>query len=424
MKEERFDFQLGLREDVAIGGFARPDTERVVELAPTKEPTTPLEWVRANLFSSWFNSVVTILSVAFIGFIVSTAFNFVFGTADWAVLPANMKGYMIGRFPIEEAWRIWASAYFVAVLAGLAAGVSRTRFTITWRRVAVGAIVAIIAAAIVLYTVRSFQARLLTFGLPAAVIATLLIGRLLSGRWARRVLLVAWLLAFPVVMVLVLGFGGVSPRLWGGFYFNIIAATVGIVASFPFGILLALGRRSDLLAVRYFCIVFIEIFRGVPLVAWLIFSKFVVDLLLPPQMESPPDIIKSFLAMTAFSAAYVAEIVRGGLQGVPHGQFEAARAVGLSTTSMMALIVLPQALRSTIPSMISHFISLFKDTALFTAIEVTDLLAAAFRSAGSLEFLGTDQEVLVFAALVFWSVAFSMSRWSQRLEVRLGLGER
>jgi general L-amino acid transport system permease protein len=175
--------------------------------------------------------------------------------------------------------------------------------------------------------------------------------------------------------------------------------------------------------VRVVCVGFIELFRGVPLVAWLIFSKYVVDLLLPPQLDTP-DIIKAFIAMTFFSAAYVGEIVRGGLQGVPSGQYEAARAVGLSTTAMMALIVLPQALRSTIPAMISHFISLFKDTSLFTAIEVTDLLAAARRSASSLEYFGRDMETLLFAALLFWVVAFSMSRWSQRLEVRLGVGAR
>jgi general L-amino acid transport system permease protein len=128
--------------------------------------------------------------------------------------------------------------------------------------------------------------------------------------------------------------------------------------------------------------------------------------------------------MTLFSSAYVAEIVRGGLQGVHFGQFDAAHALGLSTIRMMILIILPQALRSTIPAMISHFISLFKDTALFSAIEVFDLLEAARRSSSNLAFIGTDLETLLFAGFVFWIVAFSMSRWSQRLEVRLGVGER
>jgi general L-amino acid transport system permease protein len=148
-----------------------------------------------------------------------------------------------------------------------------------------------------------------------------------------------------------------------------------------------------------------------------------VDLLLPPQLNLP-DIIKAFLAVTLFSAAYIGEIVRGGLQGIDRGQYEAARALGLSTTRMTLLIILPQALRSTIPAMISHFISLFKDTSLFTVIEVTELLSAAFRSSANPAFLLTEKEVLLFAAVIFWIVAFSMSRWSQRLEVRLGVGER
>jgi general L-amino acid transport system permease protein len=264
--------------------------------------------------------------------------------------------------------------------------------------------------------------RALTAGLAIAPLLGFWAGRA-GGRRLRRPLIIAWLLIFPAIIVVVVGFGGVSPRLWEGFFFNMIAATVGIAASFPLGILLALGRRSDLPAVRTVSVIFIEIFRGVPLVAWLIFSKYVVDLLLPPQMEIP-DIIKAFLAMTLFSAAYVGEIVRGGLQGVPFGQYEAARALGLSTTRMMALVILPQALRSTIPAMISHFISLFKDTSLFVAIEVIDLLAAARRSANSLEFFGRDMETLLFAGLIFWAVAFAMSRWSQRLELRLGVGER
>jgi general L-amino acid transport system permease protein len=159
------------------------------------------------------------------------------------------------------------------------------------------------------------------------------------------------------------------------------------------------------------------------LVAWLVFSKFVVDLLLPPQVDLP-DIIKALVAMTLFSSAYIAEIVRGGLQGIDRGQYEAGRALGLSTPRLLGLVVLPQALRSTIPAMISHFISLFKDTSLFTAIEVTELLSAARRSSNALEFQGHSMETLLFASLIFWMVAFSMARWSQRLELRLGVGER
>jgi general L-amino acid transport system permease protein len=130
------------------------------------------------------------------------------------------------------------------------------------------------------------------------------------------------------------------------------------------------------------------------------------------------------IMFTLFSSAYVAEIVRGGLQGVHHGQYEAARALGLSTTRMMALIILPQALRNTIPAMISHFISLFKDTSLLAIIGFIDVLRVARVASASAEFVGTSKQTLLFAGFIFWIVAFSMSRWSQRLERRLGVGER
>jgi general L-amino acid transport system permease protein len=396
--------------------------EPALEVAPTSAPATPSEWVRQNLFSSWLNGALTVVSGAFLVFVVYRAFNFVFATAEWQVVREFMKGYMVGPFPIEEVWRLWICAYLVAVLAGVSLGASRWRPIVTGRRAAVTAAIVALAMLILLFTTQTWLVRLLAVGLVFGVGTSTALGRVL-GTLTRKPLIVAWLLLFPVMLLIIRGFGGVPPQDWGGLFFNLIAATVGIVASFPIGILLALGRRSELPAVRVVSVVVIEVFRGVPLVAWLIFSKFVVDLLLPPQM-SVPDIIKAFIAMTMFSAAYVGEIVRGGLQGVPSGQYEAARALGLSPTRLMVLIVLPQALRTTIPAMISHFISLFKDTSLFSAIQVTDLLAAARRSASSLEFFGRDAETLLFAALVFWAIAFSMARWSQRLELRLGVGER
>jgi general L-amino acid transport system permease protein len=411
------------RRQLTLGGAVSSAAEGpAVELAPPPQPTTPVEWLRQNLLSSWFNAVLTVISGTFVIFVLYQAVSFVFVDAQWEVVRANMKGYMVGGFPLEEVWRVWACAYLVAALAGTSVGSTRRRLRWTAGRAVVVLVAAVGATSIVLFTTQTALVRGLAAGLAAAAAAGVAAGRL-GGGSLRRPLLIAWVLSFPAVVVIVRGFDGVPPQLWEGFFFNLVAAWVGIFASFPIGIALALGRRSDLPAVRTVCVGFIELFRGVPLVAWLIFSKYVVDLLLPPQAELP-DIFKAFIAMTLFSAAYVGEIVRGGLQGVSSGQYEAARALGLSTMKMMVLVVLPQALRSTIPAMISHFISLFKDTSLFTAIEVTDLLSAARRSSSSLEFFGTDMETLLFAALLFWVIAFSMSRWSQRLEVRLGVGSR
>ena len=409
---------FGFEEDL---GVVVTEDAPAVEAAPVSEPTTPGEWIRQNLFSSWLNTILTLVAGIFVVFAVYSLINFTFVSADWTVVQRFMKGYMAGPFPIEEVWRLWVGVYVVGLLTGLSLGSSRWRPHLTARKAGVAAISAAVAAMIILYTVQTALVLALTAGLVIAVAAGLVVGRSL-GKRLRKPLIVAWVLLFPAIMFVVLAFGGVPLRLWGGLYFNLIAATIGIVVSLPIGILLALGRRSDLPAVRLVCVVFIEIFRGVPLIAWLVFSRFVVELFVP-QLAFP-NIVKAFIFMTLFSSAYVAEIVRGGLQGVHFGQVEAGRALGLSPLRLTVLVVLPQALRSTIPAMIGHFISLFKDTSLFSAIAVTDLLAATRRSASSLEFFGRDAETLLFAALMFWVIAFSMSRWSQRLELRLGVGER
>ena len=410
--------RFGLEDDLGIPVL---EDAPAVEAAPVSEPTTPGEWIHQNLFSSWLNTILTIVAGGFALFALYSIINFTFFSADWAVAERFMKAYMTGPFPIEETWRIWVTAYVVAILAGLSLGRSRWRPQFDGRRILVTAVSLAPALLIILYTVRTALVLALTAGIVVAVAGGVVLGRAIGDR-LRKPLFVAWLLLFPVMLLIVRGFDGVAPRFWGGLFFNLTAATIGIVVSFPIGILLALGRRSDLPAVRFVCVVIIEVFRGVPLIAWLIFSRFVVPLLLP-QVDTP-IIIRAFIAMTLFSSAYVAEIVRGGLQGVHSGQLEAGRALGLSPLRLTVLVVMPQALRSTIPPMIGHFISLFKDTSLFSVLAITELLAAARRSSSSLEFLGHDAETLLFAALIFWVIAFSMSRWSQRLELRLGVGER
>ena len=409
---------LGLREDASI--VATPDVSRVVEAAPVKEPETPGEWIKLNLFSGPFNSILTVVSFVLVVFAITKLFDFVFIEGSWEVIRTRMKGYMVGPIPLEQVWRVWVSFYLVMLLGGFSLGAVGRPPVLTVRRRVIAVVVAVAAAALVLFVTTTFLARALAFMVPVAVAAAYSLGRAVGPR-ARSMLRIAWLLWFPVTLVIIRGFDGIPPALWGGFFFNLIAAVVAIFASFPIGIALALGRRSSFPAIRLFCVVIIEVFRGAPLVGWLIFSKYGLEFLLPPGMELP-DIVKALAMMTMFSAAYIAEIVRGGLQGVPAGQYEAAKAIGLSTSRMMAFIILPQALRSTIPALISHFISLFKDTALFAVLEVTELLSAAGRL--GLEFLGQEAQTLTFAALLFWMVAFSMSRWSQRLEVRLGVGER
>jgi general L-amino acid transport system permease protein len=396
--------------------------EPVVAVAPLAEPLTPGEWIRRNLFSSWWNGVLTVVTVSLLAYLTFRLVRFVFVSADWSVLKANLRVYMIGRFPLEEAWRVWSALYLVVALAGLSRGIlPRARWTPA-KTIGVGLLVLAVVGAL-LYLLESPLVWALLGVVPVLFTAGVVVGRR-RGRGLRRPLIVAWILLFPAVIVLLRAFGGVKPELWGGFLLNIIVAVVAIFASFPLGILLALGRRSALPAISTISVVFIEVIRGVPLVAWLIFGQYVLPLLLPPGLDLP-NIVRAMIMFTAFSAAYVAEIVRGGLQGVPRGQYEAARALGFHPTRMMALVILPQALGSTIPAMISHFISLFKDTSLLAALGLfSELLRNARRASASIDFIGLQAEALLPAALIFWVVAFSMSRWSHRLERRVGVGER
>jgi general L-amino acid transport system permease protein len=413
---------LGLEEEVV--GATIPDEGLGLRAAPGKEPQTPAEWAKANLFSGPFNSVVTIVAGFVSAWTLYQLFKYVFISADWTILKVNARSYMTGRWPLEQMWRIWLCIYGIGLLAGIARGVLPLRFAISRRRVAGLVPVLGFALLVELYVVDTLLVHALLAGVVAVIGIGVWIGCTFGSAIKGKALLYAWIAAFPLVILVLRFFGGVSERLWGGFMVNLIVAVVAIVASFPIGVLLALGRRGSLPIIRLFSVNVIEIVRGAPLYTLLIFGVFVLPLMLPPGIGKPPNIILAMIVFTLFSSVYVAEIVRGGLQGVHEGQYEAARALGLPVRKIMRLVILPQALRSTIPAMISHFISLFKDTSLLATIAILELLRQARRASAALGFAGKSLEALLPAALLFWIVAFSMARWSQRLEKRLGVGER
>lgn len=221
-----------------------------------------------------------------------------------------------------------------------------------------------------------------------------------------------------------IGLSGVDWSEWGGLHLNLVATPIAIGLGFPFGLLLALGRRSKLPAVRTMSVAYIEFFRGAPLITFLLAAQFFLGFFL--DTDTPLSLItRAIASITLFTSAYIAEIVRGGLQAVPAGQIEAGQAMGLSQPKIMRLIVLPQALRAVIPAMVGQFISLFKDTSLLVILGIDDFLGVrelvhaqpAFRGQG----IG---ETLIFVAFGFWAFAFTMSRESQRLERRLDVGTR
>jgi general L-amino acid transport system permease protein len=215
----------------------------------------------------------------------------------------------------------------------------------------------------------------------------------------------------------------VPSRLWGGLLLTFLLTVTGIVLSFPLGILLALGRRSQLPAVRSVSIGYIEVVRGVPLVTILFMAATMVPFFLPSGIR-PDLVLRAIVGITLFSAAYLAENVRGGLQAIPHGQFEAAYALGLNGFQTMTRIILPQALRIVIPVLLGQFIALFKDTTLVVTIGLLELLGIARSVLAQPQYISYQREIYLFVAVIFWVFCYFMSYISQRLEIALGTGKR
>jgi general L-amino acid transport system permease protein len=397
------------------------------QLPPPSERIPVYRWLRKNLFSSWFNGIMTILSAALIAFVVYGLLRWAFTSARWEVIPANLKLLLVGTYPLDQLWRVWTTLYLIGFLMGVTACLHRGLI----RRIAgVGMGAAILLAALPFPL--ATRAWLLGVASAIAVGYTLALGirkvsRGRSARWLRRGEILAWVLSFPVSLMLLNGIGGPLPVIGGrnqwGFLLNLLGAVVGIGLSLPMGVLLALGRRSRLPAIRWVCTAYIELIRGVPLISLLFMASIMLQLLLPDSFR-PDLVIRAMITITLFSAAYMAENVRGGLQAIPKGQYEAAYAVGLNGALTTILIILPQALRAVIPAIVGQFIALFKDTTLFGFIAILELLNISRSVLGNLEWRGTIFELYVFIGVVFWGLCYAMSYVSRRIEKRLGVGER
>ena len=397
---------------------------------PPAGPTVK-QWLKKNLFSTWYNSLLTLVALFIIFIAIKGIFTWVVFVADWTPVAQSLKLFAVGLFPVEEIWRIGAILVMVSFLMGMSWG--------TWGGT-VRTFALALAAGFTVIALLPFDMYpqngdpldlLLRAGflvLPVLVLLGFLLGRtgIVKGAW----LMALWLLSFVLALILLSGFSGsdflpkVESNVWGGLLLTFLLAVVGIVASFPIGVLLALGRQSKLPVLKVFCTLFIEMVRGVPLVTILFMASIILPLFLPENMRID-RVLRAMVGMTLFAAAYMAENVRGGLQAIPRGQYEAAKAVGLTGAQTMIFIILPQALRTVIPAIVGQFIALFMDTTLAIIVGLMELLAvgkAVLQS--NQEWLLRDKEVYLFIAVLFWIFTYSMSYASRRLEVSLGLGER
>ena len=399
-----------------------------------KPPVTEvgvLGWLRANLFSSFWNGLFTILTLVVAYFIITGAVQWLLN-AYWEPVWANRKLFAVGPYPTDQLIQPTLVLLMVSLLFGVSAG----HWGSFLRNLAVGlgglyGVLAIIPLGAQAQTVM------------AIALVTLVVGYLvglrlpISGRW----LTLLWILSVPMTFILLSGgitlpvvgevwsfAPTVEPGLWGGLLLTMLLSTVGIALSFPLGVLLALGRRSNLPVIRYSSITYIEVVRGVPLITLLFMAMAMLPLFLPAGTTSPAGLLRVLVAITLFSAAYLAENVRGGLQALPKGQYEAADALGLSGVAKLRFIILPQALTKVIPAIVGQFIGLFKDTSLASLVGLLELVGVAKSVIQQPEWLGTPggvaKEVYIFVALVFFIFSFGMSFASRKLETQLGVGKR
>lgn len=416
-------------------------------LAPPPSERGVIKWARERLFNTWYNALGTALMLYAVYLILPPALEWLFFDAVWTAknnkdcwaqgdgacwgfIRARFTFFMYGFYDADSHWRP-NTALILLVCTGAMVVIPQTpdklkkyaalfiTFFFPW--IAVGLLVGPV----------NFGPLQSTFG--QIVCAAILLGGLALGWHAHRrkdavTRTVGLGLASLIVVMLFLSWGLGLPELesrsFGGLLLTLVLAITSIFVSLPLGILFALGRRADgLPLLKYFCIGVIELFRAVPLITVLFMSQFMIPLFLP-QGFSFDDIIMALVGLVIFYASYMAEVVRGGLQAMSRGQYEAASSIGFNYYLSMRLIILPQALKIVIPGIVSQFIGIFKSTSLVTIIGLFDILNVAKSSIADTKWLGMEWEGYAFVALIFWIFCFSMSRYSQWLERRLDTGHR
>jgi len=348
--------------------------QRAVREAPANTKGL-IHWMRDNLFSSPLNVAMTFLGFAILFWIIPPFIQWAYIDANfagdtkadctgdgacWVFIKMKMDMFMYGFYPESQLWRLQS---------------------------ALGLFFVVIAA---FKFLKSAKLKFLTFLLYMVV-------------------------SFILVSGGFFGLETVSTDKWGGLMLTIVVAAVGIIFSFPIGIVIAFGRASNLPIIKSVCVTYVEFIRGVPLITILFMSSVILPLFFPEGITFD-KLLRALIGITLFQAAYVAEIIRGGLQSIPEGQYEAADAVGLSYWQKMLLVILPQALKVAIPNLVGAFISLFQDTTLVLIIGLFDLLAMVRITAADSTWLGLETEGYVFVTVVFWAFCYGMSRYSTKLE--------
>jgi general L-amino acid transport system permease protein len=387
------------------------------------QPPGAIKWMRDNLFSGIFNSILTILLVPVISFILYGVFRWVFFAANWQAVSQFPLLYAVGQYPRDQIWRVG----FILSGLFLFLGISWGRWKGLLKSIAlVAGFILLIAAVLPVQHPELDLSMRLYFGFNILLI---LVGYLVGSKTGIKntYIFIGWFIVPLTGIVLLAGFEtselipAVPTTLWGGLLITFLLAAGGIILSFPLGVALAFGRRSSLPVVSAFSTFFIEVIRGVPLVTILFMFSIILALFLP--VESRIDrLVRALMAVTVFSAAYSAENVRGGLQSVPLGQIEAAKAIGMGSFKTTIFIVLPQALRAVLPAIVGQFISLFKDTTLVVIIGINDFLGIGRSIINSdPQFVQMRTEVYIFIAIIYWIFSYLMSLASRRIEETLGV---
>lgn len=394
---------------------------------------SPSRWqrLRAELFGSRVDGLVSIALIAAMVAIATGLIKWALFQAQWAVIQANSTLFAVGRYPIEQQWRLWWLTALLAAATGLSWGLLRAlpradRSAEPWPfndRLAV-----LLVLALALVVPAWLQLNLEIQGRWWGIAFVLVALRWLAGRLGpqlpqplRRLLPLIWPLLYLVGMVLIsggLGLMAVAPSDFGGLLLTLLEASFAILLCFPLGLLLALGRRSELPLLRWGSVLYIEFIRGAPLITLLFLGQNILGFLLPGGL-APDRVWRAAWVLTFFAAAYVAEALRSGLTAVPRGQLEAAQSLGLSMPQALIQVVLPQALRVALPAVVGDFITLLQDTTLLSLIGLLDLLGIARTVMANPAFLGKNAEVYLVLAVLFWCCCAALGLGSRALETRL-----